>query len=228
MKKYGLVVAVENKELEEYYGKEDQSFLIGKFPVKKYIRESYQLYVVETGAGQIAAAGGTQILISNFGVEAIFNFGVVGGLTEEISKERLSLVKDLIHYDFDTSEVDGKEKGRYLKYPETKIKTDEKLLKIAKSIIPDIKEVTCLSGDKFIAKEEKKRELAKTFSGHIIEMEAAGIVMTADMNNIPSLLIKVVADSLKGGAEEFRREKRKSALMGIQALDKVMAEISKS
>ena len=37
-------------------------------------------------------------------------------------------------------------------------------------------------------------------------MEAIGIALTCEANNIPCLLIKAVSDSITGGAEEFWKE----------------------
>ena len=34
-------------------------------------------------------------------------------------------------------------------------------------------------------------------------MEAAGILLTCNRNNVPCMLIKIVSDGITGGAEEF-------------------------
>ena len=49
------------------------------------------------GPGEIAAASGTQFLISEYHVDIVMNFGVVGGLTEEMSKTKVCIVEKVVH-----------------------------------------------------------------------------------------------------------------------------------
>ena len=52
----------------------------------EYETDQYRMVIVNCGPGEIAAASGTQFLISEYHVDIVMNFGVVGGLTEEMSK----------------------------------------------------------------------------------------------------------------------------------------------
>ena len=63
--------------------------------------------------GEIAAAAACQLLITEYKVDVIFNFGVVGALTENTSLFSTVLVKDVVHYDMDTSQIDPFPVGRY-------------------------------------------------------------------------------------------------------------------
>ena len=225
IKKIGVVIAVEIDAFEKKYGKPDEIIIIHHQEVMKYITDKYELYAVHSGAGEIAAASTTQLLISEFNVDAIFNFGVVGGLTEEISEHRLCVVQNVVHYDFDTSEVDECEVGRYLNYPTIYLPTDQNLLKKAIEIAPELMQVTCASGDKFIASTEKKKELQQKFHVDICEMEAAGIVLTCNRNEIPCLLIKMVADGIADGAEEFLKEKQKSSEKCLDVFEQVVLQL---
>lgn len=152
----------------------------------------------------------------------IFNYGIVGGLTEEISKTRICAVKDVVHYDYDTSEVDKCEVGRYLDYPSIFIPTSEELVKFAVEIVPELKVVTCASGDKFIGEAEAKKAISENFKSQICDMESAGIVLTANRNEVPCLLIKMVADGIDGGADEFFKEYVASSNKSIDILDDII------
>jgi len=112
MKKIGLVIAVEIQAFNDRYGEPDEIIRIRKQKVRKYIKDTYELYVMQSGAGEIATASTTQFLIIEFDVEIILNYDVGGGLTEDISKSRICVVKDVVHYDFDTSAADQCEVGR--------------------------------------------------------------------------------------------------------------------
>lgn len=204
MKRIGMIVAVEIKSVLKRYGELLEEIKCTGFTVYKYQMESSELYVLSCGAGQIAAASGTQFLIDRFQVNMIVNFGVVGGLTPEMTVVKTCIVKSVIHYDFDTSAVDDCEVGRYLSYPEVELPLNSELMEAALNIHPELEIVVCASGDKFIASKEQKQALHDKFHADIVEMEAAGIVLTCDRNKIPCMLIKTVSDSISGGPEEFR------------------------
>lgn len=222
MKKIGLVIAVEVQAFNDRYGEPDEIIWVRKQKVRKYVGDTYELYAMQSGAGEIAAASTTQLLISEFDVEMILNYGVVGGLTEEISQSRICVVKDVVHYDFDTSASDQCEVGRYLNYSSVYLPTAEELWKQAINIAPELKPVRCASGDKFIADPKAKKCMAEHFQADICEMEAAGIVLTCDRNGIPCLLIKMVADGLTGGAQEYHKEALRSAKKCLDVFEKVI------
>ena len=113
MKSIGMIVAVEMDAVLSRYGRAAGVEMRGGFEVHRYEGEDYTLHIVSAGAGEIAAAAATELLIAAYGAELVVNFGVVGGLTEEMALARTVLVESVVHYDFDTSAWDGCEVGRY-------------------------------------------------------------------------------------------------------------------
>lgn len=219
----GMIVAVEIAAAESRYGSKLKKLDCRGFDVRCVRGEKYDLYIVNCGAGEIAAAAAAQLLISTFNVDMIMNFGVVGGLTPEMKVAKLCVVEKVVHYDFDTSQFSPFVKAQYAGYPSPYIPTDEKLLAAALTAEPELKRVICASGDKFIASAENKRSLHEEYSADICEMEAAGIVLTCNRNNIPCLLIKAVSDAIDGGAEEFSREIDRCALICLETMDRVVS-----
>ena len=63
--------------------------------------------------------------------------------------------------------------------------------------------VSCASGDKFIDGAKEKRALYLTYGTEICDMEAAGILLTANRAKVPALLIKAVSDGSSGGANDY-------------------------
>lgn len=222
MKNIGMIVAVEIEAVLNKYGKPSELKYPG-FKIYEYKIEDKNLYVIHSGAGEIAAAMATQFLISQLQVEFIVNFGVVGGLTEEMSLARTCVVESVVHYDFDTTDADDTEIGRYLQYPSVYIPTTKEVLEKALIIESDLKPVICASADKFVGSEEKKRELHNRFKADICEMEAAGIVLTCNRNKVPCLLIKTVSDSISGGAEEFFSAVNESARICMEITHKIIS-----
>ncbi|MEG1706689.1 MAG: 5'-methylthioadenosine/S-adenosylhomocysteine nucleosidase [Clostridia bacterium] len=205
MKTVGLVVAVEDVIIDAFSSKSVKTILCGKYKISNIIFNDCNIYIIKCLAGEICAASATQLLISKYNVEVIINLGVVGALTDSFSVRDTALVESVVHYDFDTSESDHCEVGRYLQFPAVAIETDRTLLNLAREIFPNVSLARIASGDKFIANIDKKRQLAKDFGADICDMESAGIVITCYNNNIPCLLIKAISDSVTGGAEEYHK-----------------------
>lgn len=207
MKQIGMVVAVEMKAVLDELGEPLREIMFPGHSVLQYLFAERTLFVVESGSGQIAATMATQFLITQFKVDLIINFGSVGGLTPEIELTQTCIVEHVVHYDFDTSSVNHWEIGRYRGYPSVYIPTTEEIIDKAVMLYPTLKKVICASGDKFIDNLEDKKQLHERFKADICDMEAAGIVLTCNQNNIPCLLMKSVSDSLAGGATEYKTMK---------------------
>lgn len=218
----GMIVAVEIAAVHNRYGSKLQKIDCKGYDVHRIQNERYDLYIVSCGAGEIASSAATQLLISQFDVKIVVNFGVVGGLTPEMKVAKLCVVENVVHYDFDTSAFAPFVKARYNNYPSVYIPTDKRLLSAALSAEPSLKSVVCASGDKFIDSAEAKRSLNKEYSADICEMEAAGIVLTCNRNGVPCLLIKAVSDAIEGGAAEFSREVDRCALVCLETVERVI------
>lgn len=225
MKKVGMLVAIEIDAVLKQFGKSQEPITVTGYKIYKYNLENAELFVIHSGAGEIAAASATQLLISVFNVEVLINFGVVGGLTPEMSLARTCIVEKVVHYDFDTSDFDHCEVGRYMDYPDIFIPTTPEIIAKALILEPTLKRVICASGDKFIGSKEKKQNLHNKFKADICEMEAAGVVLTCNRNKIPCLLIKTVSDSIEGGADEFRQAVNDSACICLNVVNKIIADI---
>lgn len=221
-KKIGMIIAVEFAPFEQAYGKASKKVSKRGYEVSLYEKENYTLYVLQSGAGEIAAAMSTQFLIDEFDVDMILNYGVVGALTEKLSHAFVCVVKEIIDYRFDTSEIDNIPVGRHIEFPQRNLETDTFLRKKALEVEPNLLEVVDASGDRFVNKAEEKQAIAKEFGADICEMEASGILLTCIRNNVPALFIKVIADTLFGGAEEYSTKSEEAARTCTRILDHVM------
>lgn len=226
MKKFGMIAAVEIDAVKKMYGEPLKEETAGGFPVYTYTFADKTLYVLHSGIGEIAAASATQVLISEYKVECILNFGVVGGLTEEMSSTPLCVVEKVVHYPFDTSEIDHCEVGRYVEdYPTIYMPATPSLVKEVVRMNPNIKVVTCASGDKFVGSAEEKEKIHREFHADICEMESAGIIKTANKNNVPCLCIKMVADTVNGGADEYTKVFDQTSLECLKVMDSIMKNL---
>ena len=196
MKKIGMVVAMQS-EVESFVtarNLEVNRVKYGGFEIMIFKLGQNEVYCVKSGVGEIFASSATQMLISVYGVDVIINFGVCGSLVDGVKVGEVALVDGVVHYDFDTSPIDGCEVGRYLQYPEVVLRPDQHLLALAKAIKPDMQAVICASADKFVADEKIKENLAKTFGASVCEMERAGVLLSCLNMGVPCLIVKAVSD----------------------------------
>lgn len=221
-KRIGIVVAIEVGSVLERYGTPDRTVTQYGYTVRTYMNDAFELYVLESGAGEIAAAAGTQLLIAVYQVDMIVNFGVVGALTEEMSVAELCVVERVIHYDLDTTDWMDLPRGQYPGMESPYVLTDPALTDRVAGLAPGIRRVTCASADKFVSAAADKAYLHDTFQADICEMESAGIVLTCRRCGVPCLLIKAVSDSLVGGGREFASELARVSAVCFELVDRVI------
>ena len=77
MKKIGMIVAMD-KELKDYFEKLGSVNTLEDSVYNVWQANAYgkELYIINSGVGEISAAGATQYLITKYGVEVIINFGI--------------------------------------------------------------------------------------------------------------------------------------------------------
>lgn len=225
MKNIGMIVAVEIASVLERYGTPHGEETVWGFKVFRYDMAGSRLYVLNSGVGELAAAAAAQLLIDRFDASLIVNFGVVGGLTEDMGELRTCVVEKLVHYDFDLSEIDPVEPGRYPGYDSVYIPLSPELVQKALEIAPELKKVTCASADKFVGTSEGKRALHEKYGADICEMEAAGIALTCRRCGVPCLAIKTVSDGVDGGAEAFYAQIRRSSELCLEITEKIIGEM---
>ena len=132
MKTIGLLVAVEIGAVLARYGEPKETRCVDGFELLRYENEDYTLVAVNAGAGELAAAAATQLLISVCHADLIVNFGLVGALTPEMKVTHCCVVESVVHYDFDVSGWQpGIEPGRYAQYPTPRIPTTPALVERA-------------------------------------------------------------------------------------------------
>lgn len=195
MKKIGMILAIDT-ELMEYFKTLSTVERLSGLAYDVWTTEVYgkKLYIIKSGVGEISAAGATQFLISSLGVEVIVNFGICGKLSPNLKILDTVVVGAVVHYQFDTSAIDGVEAGRYLQFDSVYIKPDESLIARMKEIDSEIKVGICASADLFVAKEEEKQKLRNLYSADVCEMEAAGILITCKKNSVACVMVKSVSD----------------------------------
>lgn len=227
MKKIGMVVAIEReiRAVLEEFGRPVEEKKFGPITVHTYERAGALLYVAHSGIGEIAAAAATQLLISVYNVEMILNCGVVGGLTADMGTKKTTVVKAVVHYDYDSSPIDPVVPGQYIELPDVYIPTDATLVEKALKFFPELTAVICASADKFVAEADAKTALHDRYGAEVCDMESAGISLTCFRNNVPVMMLKTVADAIDGGADGYEKACLSTAKVCMGIAEKLIGEL---
>ena len=157
--------------------------------------ENRKLVLVESGVGKVNAARTTQVLIDKMNVDFVFNIGVAGSVSENVSVLDIVIGNKMVQHDFDITAFDH-EKG-YIPNVGVYISSDNKLLDIARNVKAEtnIHEGVIASGDIFVTKPEMSRKIFTKFNALAVEMEGASIAQVCYLCNIPYLVIRSISDS---------------------------------
>lgn len=223
--KIGLVIAVA-KELKSFL---DSSYKVETIAqdykeVYKTIINNNEVYAIKSGFGEIDAAMASQYLITKYGVEVILNYGVTGALKKEIAVKEVFAVSSAINHDLDTSAFEDVKEHQYSDMEKANVPLDEDLIKLARSIKPDLKEVVCASGERFVWRKDDKEYLA-SLGCDICDMEIVAIARVCLLNHVRCLSIKSISDSLEGGASDFEENVEVAGKIAFDLLDKIMNKL---
>lgn len=226
-KKIGMVVALieEQEHLTKHFGKKVKKYMFGEIVITQFQYKDCQIFMADSGVGEIAAALSTQMLILKFDVDVILNFGVVGGLASDLNCGGVAYVGEIVHYDFTQSYKNmDTYAGKYLFQPDSFVfNADKDMLKLAKKVIGDRKVVRIVSGDKFVDDNKFRDWLINHFGGEICDMESAGIYFACHNHNIPFLMIKAVSDSADDNAStDFNATIDAGVTFYVEAVQKLL------
>ncbi|NQX57550.1 5'-methylthioadenosine/adenosylhomocysteine nucleosidase [Paenibacillus qinlingensis] len=160
--------------------------------------------VCRTGVGKVNAAVTTQILIDQFGVEAVIFTGVAGALDPELQIGDLVISTECVQHDMDVTAL-GFPRG-VIPYAENSVyAADRKLVELAvasgeKLFAGKVKQGRVLSGDQFIASREVVASLYQELNGVCVEMEGSSVAQVCAMNSIPYVVLRSMSDKADGSA----------------------------
>lgn len=210
----GVVVAIKEEAsvFSEFFG-EGKKISDGIYEVTEW-HGWHRIILIRSGYGEIAAAAATQYLIDHYPVDQIINYGVVGALHDEIEVKDVGVVHKIVHYGFDLSGGGKYPKGIYPKIGSPYIEPIEDVF----ADIGGLPRFICASADKFVYSGEPKRKLHEEFNADICDMEAAGIILTCNRNNIPCGFIKAISDGADEDEDAFAKNVYEAARKCVDTL----------
>ena len=183
--------------------------------------------VVKSGIGKVNMAACTQILASIYGVDALINTGVAGGLYGPITIGDIVISSDTLQHDMDATGF-GYDLGVIPQMEQSVFYGDQNLIAKAKEACEEVNpEISVyvgrvLSGDQFISSDEKKNDLIQQFQGYCAEMEGAAMSQVAYLNQIPFVVIRAISDKADHSATMNYNEFEEQAIIHTVRLLKAM------
>lgn len=217
----GILVAVEFDAFYNIYKEPIEKYKHGSFEVLEYHIHDKDVFVCPSSAGQIRAAIAMTLLLDVYKCNTIINYGVVGALNNR-EVEQLTVVESVVHYEWDTSDLDDVKKGQYEIFDDVAIKTTESLVDLAIKINPHLKKVKLASGDKFVSGFEAKSKLAKDWDSDIVDMEGAAIALACHLYQADFVMIKAVSDALTEGGAEFIDNFERASKVAVGIIDDII------
>lgn len=182
-----------------------------------------------SGVGKVFAAVCAQTMILRFGVDAIINIGVAGGLSPKLSLGDFAIASEVCQHDMDTSGV-GDPKGLISGINLVKIKADPALVACAQEAAAargvHYQTGVIASGDQFVCDPTRKEWIRNFFEAEAVEMEGAAIGQVCYINQIPFTVIRSISDDAAGHApvsyETFFKEAATRAIDFTEEFVKIL------
>ncbi len=208
--------------------KDYEEIVYGKNRYYKVLYKNSELYIAYSKIGKVNATLTASTLIQHFGCEKLLFSGVAGAIDSSLKIGDLIYASSLAQHDLDIT-IFGHPHG-YVPEGGVFTNSSKELNNIAKEVAIDlkitIKEGIVATGDQFIASNEKKEWIAKTFNASAIEMEGAAVGVVCDALNTPFFILRAISDAADMDAsfsfDEFLKSSAKvSAGFVISMVNKV-------
>lgn len=160
--------------------------------------------VATCGVGKVFAAICAEAMILKFGVTALLNTGVAGGLSPMLEVGDVVIADEVVQHDMNTTAL-GDPRGLLSGINVIKLAADTRLLKALCEATAELGYNgivgTVASGDLFVAEKKIKDKLVAEFDAVACEMEGAAIGHVAYVNGVPFAVLRAISDG--GDGMEF-------------------------
>jgi len=200
---------------------------IGNFTFYQGKLKNKEIVLVECGIGKVNASICTTLMVSQFNVEKILFTGVAGGVAPDINIGDVVIGTYLMEHDYDVTAF-GYEVGIIPKMGDSKFHCDTDLIRLAYDLAKEnLKETNILkgpivSGDVFVASEEKINWLWDKFQAYCTEMEGAAVAHVCTVLKVPFLIVRSISDKANSDAKldfkEFCKVAAKNSKLLIEKL----------
>lgn len=187
---------------------EIDTLLLAITPEKKEKWNGFHLYfgtlqgrkvvVCKSGIGKVFSSIITQHILDRYSITYVLFTGVAGAVASDLEPGDIVLGERLIQHDFDVRAL-GFPLGRIPFTDYQYFKGDSTLLKKAQSARlhnTRVRTGVIGTGDQFITDKTGLKELELD----CVDMEGCAVAQVCEINNVPSLIIRIISDKADGTA----------------------------
>ena len=166
----------------------------------RYYKAKYkdiEVVVAYSKIGKVFSTLTASTMLQMFACDVLLFTGVAGAVNPELKIGDLVVASKLAQHDLDIT-IFGHPHG-YVPEGSVYVEADKDLLALSKIVASEmgvaVKEGIIATGDQFIASEEKKEFIAKTFQADALEMEGASVAVVCDALGVPFFILRSISDS---------------------------------
>lgn len=197
-----------------------EEVVINQYKIYKGTIHGKPVCLVKSGVGKANAAATTQLLLLQCHVREIIFTGVAGGVNPRNRIGDVVIARQLAQHDYGIVTPNGKQNWRAgtlfgsTKIDDTWFYLDrsalfQKLKQVSRTLqlplvpgelaktgaySPKISVGTVVTGDEFVASEQKRKWLEATFQADAIEMEGAAFAQVCANNGVDCVVIRTISD----------------------------------
>ncbi len=158
-----------------------------------------EVVVARCGIGKVCAAVCAQLLISSFGVDAVINTGVAGGIMSDLRQCDIVVADAFIQHDIDTTAL-GDPPGLVSELGVVEMVCSRRLSNTICEISSEARRGQIATGDQFIADHDKAKYIAQQFGAAACDMEGGAIAQVCMMNKVKFAAVRCISDNADGSA----------------------------
>lgn len=156
-----------------------------------------EVVVAQAGVGKVNASVTAQTMILRYGVNALINIGVAGGIEPSLKIGDIVVASSLVEHDMDTTAV-GDEPGFITGIDKVYMDTDKDISDLIFECSENLGLHTVrgviATGDIFVSTDDVRDRLRSQFNAAAAEMEGGAIGHVCTMNNIPFAVLRAMSD----------------------------------
>jgi len=179
------------------YMKDIKSFELANNIYYEAKYKGLDLIIAYSKIGKVFASLTASVMIEHFKAQKLLFSGVAGAISKDLKIGDLIVATKLCQHDLDITAF-GHPYG-YVPEGKVYIESDLELRIVAKEVAKEkrisIKEGIIATGDQFVADQNKKEWIKKSFKADALEMEGAAVAVVCDAFDIPFFIIRAISDA---------------------------------
>lgn len=164
-------------------------------------RGGRELVVCCAGMGKANAASVTQVLISHFGVEAIWFSGIAGSMTDTLPMGGMVVGAELCYHDAQDEML--AQSAPFTSRYKSDLTMVAALAAACKAQGLPHKVGRIATGDRFVGDPTEKERIRAACNPDCVEMEGAAVAQIALRNNIPFVVLRTMSDNADAPVDEL-------------------------